>query len=743
MSGKGEGKGKGANARREVELFGVTPDQEIGRMVPNFAGEALPGGMEETQIGRYVILKEIGRGGQSRVYLARDPAIERTVAIKQIRAATELSEEFRAQFVARFLQEARVAGTLSHPNIVSIYDIGEDEAGPYIVMEFVDGETLDGIIERSDPRDRQTIIPIVLQICSGLSFAHQHGVVHRDVKPANIMLTSNGLVKLVDFGVARVASTNLTQTGTLLGTPSYMSPEQIQGEKVDQRSDIFSLGIVLYEVLTGRLPFEGKNPTTMIFRIVNDPHSPLAEIDAALAGDFGPIIDQCLEKSAADRYQDCRELAEDLSRLLPGDHVGENLFDTTMGTAAAISTTRPGPPETDTKATWVGSRDTLLAETALTRAETEWSLPVSRKTLGIIGGAAGAVLILVALLVAANFGPEDPESLMAGSGVGSVETASPPQELLREARAALDAGKLVGEGQDDALYLAQNALALGETTAQEMIDQVQERLREQTLRQIRNVTPRAAVTTYEAFLSYFPDDEQIITFKTQMQRRIAQANQLRQVENLAVRGQSALAEGDLDEASRNFERILRAAPNDSYAAHMLGKTHAAKGDLASARRYLERAVSLSPLDPTAQMDLADVLEGLGDYEETATAIHRAIGLGAGKAAGPGVLEARLERLQVRKELKTLLPIQSDGKHTHFLRRSCRGTLTVTADSIEYVPVRNQDHALQFQLADLQSFKMEKGTLAISGPDGKKYNFDELGEEPSQALGKLLLLLDSG
>ncbi len=700
--------------------------------------------MEETQIGRYVILKEIGRGGQSRVYLARDPAIERTVAIKQIRAVTELPEEIRAQFVTRFLQEAQVAGTLSHPNIVSIYDLGEDEAGPYIVMEFVDGETLDGIIERSDPRDKQTIIPIFLQICSGLSFAHQHEVVHRDVKPANIMLTRDGLVKLVDFGVARVASTNLTQTGTLLGTPSYMSPEQIRGEKVDQRSDIFSLGIVLYEVLTGRLPFEGKNPTTMIFRIVNDPHSPLAEINAALAGDFGSIIDRCLEKSATDRYQDCRELARDLSHLHPGDSAGENLFDTTMGTAAAISTARAGSPETDTNATWAGgSQETMLGETAVARGEAEWSLPVSRKTLGLIGGAAAAVLILVALLVAANLGSEDPESLTAGSEVESVETVASRQELLREARAALEAGRLVGKEQDDALHLAQNALAQGETTAQEVIDEVQDRFREQTLRQARRKAPRVAAMAYEGFLAYFPDDEQMMALKEQMQGRIAQANQLRQVENLAVRGQSALAEGNLDEAARNFERILRAAPKDSYAAHMLGKTHAAKGDLASARRYLERAVSLSPLDPTMQMDLADVLERLEEYDAAAAAIHRAIRLGATEAAGTGVLEVRLAKLEVGKELSSLLPIQSDSKHVHFLRRSCRGTLTVTADSIAYKPDKNEDHAFQFQLKDLQSFKAEKGALAISGPDGKKYNFDDLAEETSQVLDKLQLLLAEG
>ena len=700
--------------------------------------------MEETQIGRYVILKEIGRGGQSRAYLARDPAIERTVAIKQIRAVTELPEETRAEFVTRFLREARVAGTLSHPNIVSIYDMGEGEAGPYIVMEFVDGETLDGIIERSNPADRQAVIPIFLQICSGLSFAHQHGVVHRDVKPANIMLTRDGLVKLVDFGIARMASTNLTQTGTLLGTPSYMSPEQIRGEKVDQRADIFSLGIVLYEVLTGRLPFEGENPTTMIFRIVNDPHPPLGEVDAALAGDFGPIIDRCLEKSAVDRYQDCHELAEDLSRLLPGDGAGEDLFDKTMGTAAAISRTWSETTEIDSAATLVGgSQETLLAETAVARGETRWNIPLSGKTLGILGGAAAAVLILVALLVAANLGSEDSEALMAGSEGESVETASPPQQLLREALAALDAGRLVGEGQDDALYLAQNALALGETTAQEMIDLVQEQLREQTLREVRNATPRAAVTTYEGFLSYFPEDEPMMALKEQMKGRIAQASQLRQVENLAVRGQTALAEGKLDEAARIFERILRAAPNDAYAARMLGKTHAAKGDVASARRYLERAVSLAPLDPTVQLNLADVLEPLGEYEAAATAIQRAIGLGAAETAGPGVLEARLEALKVRKELKSLLPLQSNGRHTHFLKRSCRGILTVTADSIEYVPERKQDHAFQFRLDDLQSFEVGPGLLAISGPGGKKYNFDELASDATQTLSKLQLLLDAG
>ncbi len=157
--------------------------------------------------------------------------------------------------------------------------------------------------------------------------------------------------------------------------------------------------------------------------------------------------------------------------------------------------------------------------------------------------------------------------------------------------------------------------------------------------------------------------------------------------------------------------------------------------------WVRLASSLSPLDPTVQVNLADVLERLEEYESAATTLHRAIGLGAAETAGAGVLETRIKALNVRHELKSLLPVQSSARHAHFLKRSCRGILNLTADSIEYVPERNQDHAFQFQLQNLQSFKAEGGTLAISGPDGKKYNFDELGDEASRVLGKFRVLLD--
>ena len=698
--------------------------------------------MDETRIGRYVIQKEIGRGGQSRAYLAHDPAIERTVAIKQIRAATELQEDSRDEFVARFLQEARVAGTLSHPNIVSIHDLGEDKNGPYIVMEFVDGQTLNELIEGSDGLDQETVTRIFLQICAGLSFAHEHGVVHRDVKPANIMLTKDGQVKLLDFGIARVATAHLTQTGTLLGTPSYMSPEQIQGQKVDLRSDIFSLGIVLFEVLTARLPFGGQNPTTMIFRIVSDPHSPLAEIDASLAGVFGAIIDRCLEKSPVDRYQGCRELAADLCVLLPDESRPDHPFDTTMGTAAAIS--RSLEADAGDNATLVaGSGGGMVPETQLAVEAPGSSFPLSPRSLAMVGGAVAVVLLLAVFLVVSRLGPDETDVSPATAADLEALEISPATQLLREARAALEDGKLVGEDRDDALFLAGDALELGEPAAREVVDQVRERLREQTLREARNARPETAVASYDRFLTYFPGDEQMQTLREQMSGQIVQADRLREVEDLAAQGQAALADGDLDTAAENFQRILRAAPNDSYAAHMLGRTQAARGELESARRYLERAVSLSPLDPTMQMDLADVLERLHQYDAAAAAVHRAIGLGAGKASGAEVLKARLRKLEVKKELADLLPIRAEGKHTHFLRRSCKGQLTVTSDSIEFQPEENSEHAFQFDLKKLQSFRTEKQSLAISSPEGKKYNFDDLPEDAVAALAKLQQVLDKG
>jgi len=220
------------------------------------------------KIGRYEILDEIGQGAMGTVYRALDPLIEREVAIKTVDIAQLRSEGPDAE--ARFLREAQSAGRLSHPNIVTIYDVGETDTLAYIAMEYLSGSTLRDLMDRSLlPLD--LAIDTALQMAEALAFAHEHGVVHRDIKPANVVVTGRrGRIKLTDFGIAHLLNSNQTQTGQMLGSPRYMSPEQAMGREVDGRSDIFSLGAVLYEMLTGRYAFDGDSLPTIVYRVVNE-----------------------------------------------------------------------------------------------------------------------------------------------------------------------------------------------------------------------------------------------------------------------------------------------------------------------------------------------------------------------------------------------------------------------------------------------------------------------------------------
>src|SRR5262249_52448398 len=214
-------------------------------------------------IGRYEIIDALGRGGMGVVYRARDPRIGRMVAIKLLR----ISDEGIAE---RFLQEARSAGNLNHRNIVTIYDYGEHEEQPFIVMEFVDGTTLAEQIRKQARLTLGRKLDLVLQLAAGLDYAHGNGIIHRDVKPANLITDRSGVLKILDFGIARVADSGLTQSGVMMGTPNYMSPEQITGAPVDRRSDIFAVGLVFYELLAYRPAFAGETAHSVIHSIVND-----------------------------------------------------------------------------------------------------------------------------------------------------------------------------------------------------------------------------------------------------------------------------------------------------------------------------------------------------------------------------------------------------------------------------------------------------------------------------------------
>jgi serine/threonine-protein kinase len=267
--------------------------------------------MEPAQLGRYVIQSELGRGAMGVVYKATDSVLERTVAVKTVNITLE--REYAEKYEQRFYQEAKAAGGLNHPNIVTIHDVGKAGDVVFMAMEYIEGVELRTLIGEGRPLRVAQAVSIAAQVAEGLAYAHQHGVVHRDVKPANIMVVATGPVKITDFGIARMrGSGDLTQTGTLLGSPKYMSPEQVIGKRADQRSDIFSLGVILYEMLCGAAPFNGENVTALMYQIVNFVPPPPSRINEAVPEMLDYIVAKMLAKPLESRYQDAAELARDL-----------------------------------------------------------------------------------------------------------------------------------------------------------------------------------------------------------------------------------------------------------------------------------------------------------------------------------------------------------------------------------------------------------------------------------------------
>ncbi|MDD3884908.1 MAG: serine/threonine-protein kinase [Gallionella sp.] len=263
------------------------------------------------QLGRYEILQELGQGAMGVVYRARDPLIDRVVAIKTINLSHELDDKDRDE--ERFNQEARAAGRLSHPNIVTIHDIGKSGDIAYIAMEFLQGRELRDIMNEGEQLPVPQILAIATQVARGLAYAHEHDVVHRDIKPSNIMLIRDGHVKITDFGIARMSTSAVrTQTGMVLGSPKYMSPEQVLGKTIDARSDIFSLGVTLYEMLAGVAPFRGDNVNVIMYQTLNVTPPPPSSLNPQVPEMLDYILAKALDKNIESRYQTALEFAEDL-----------------------------------------------------------------------------------------------------------------------------------------------------------------------------------------------------------------------------------------------------------------------------------------------------------------------------------------------------------------------------------------------------------------------------------------------
>nr|MBA2304801.1 protein kinase [Acidobacteriota bacterium] len=259
-------------------------------------------------IGRYQLVEKLGQGGMGVVYRAFDPLLQRVVAVKLIGAI-----DADAQVRERFFREARAAGQLSHKNIITIYDLGEHEGQPFLAMELLEGQDLQQRVAGHTAMSLARKLELAIEICEGIEYAHVHGVIHRDIKPANVFITTSGTAKILDFGLARLITSELTNSNMMMGTLNYMAPEQVRGERADHRSDIFSTGVVLYEVFGGRKAFEGDSFGATLYKILQDVPEPLRNLDANLPSELESVVEHALEKSREARYQHMSDMLADLT----------------------------------------------------------------------------------------------------------------------------------------------------------------------------------------------------------------------------------------------------------------------------------------------------------------------------------------------------------------------------------------------------------------------------------------------
>jgi len=351
--------------------------------------------MENAQLkrfGRYEIVAELGRGAMGVVYKARDPQIDRLVAVKTVSMWGQDREE-ETEFRMRFTNEAQAAGRLHHAGIVSIFDVGENSENrdPYIVLEYVGGESLNRILAREKKLPLAKALKLAEEIADALDYAHGQGVVHRDIKPGNILVTEDGHAKIADFGIAKLNLAHFTVPGRVMGTPAYMAPEQLSGEGVDGRSDLFSLGVILYAMVTGHSPFQGNSATTVCFKVANrEPVAPSA-FDLSVPQELDGVISRAMAKDPEQRYQSGAEFSEDLREL-------QRIFEAGSTTTSVRVAMLPGPQTTGTRIGKTGQRATrTLPATAMDRQELLILRAIRKAPVrNAILGAAALLLLFIA-----------------------------------------------------------------------------------------------------------------------------------------------------------------------------------------------------------------------------------------------------------------------------------------------------------------------------------------------------------
>jgi serine/threonine protein kinase len=341
-----------------------------------------------TQIGKYQILEQVGEGAMGVVYKAKDPVLNRTVAVKVMSEGLAQDASLRE----RFLREAQAAGSLQHPNLVTIYDFGETDGHLFIAMEFIEGADLETLLEQKAPMPLTAKLDLMIDVLNGLSFAHRRGIIHRDIKPANIRIDQEGRARIMDFGVARMATSNLTGTGTMMGTPNYMAPEQITGEALTPAVDLWSVGAVLYELLTNKKPFQAETLHRVLFRIVSEPPTDLLGLAPGLPAGLDLVVQKALEKNPDDRFRTASEMAN---------------------AVAAVRAKMGGPRLSRT----VSQRSSI--EEAIRVRQQAQAQPANRRWVVVTGGLAAGLAIAVAVVLFAvrDRNPTD---------TSTIATVSPP-----------------------------------------------------------------------------------------------------------------------------------------------------------------------------------------------------------------------------------------------------------------------------------------------------------------------------
>jgi hypothetical protein len=399
-------------------------------------------------IGRYDILELVGRGGMGVLYRAHDPHLERDVALKMMHVDFTLDTSARE----RFQREAKAIARLQHRNVVTIHELGEVDGAPYIVMEMLGGKDLEALLKGGDA-DRLTLpqkLDVAIQLCDGLGYAHDQGIIHRDIKPGNVRVLEDGTVKILDFGIAKFAMSSVTQSATVLGTPSYMAPEQIMSQPVDGRADLFAAGVLLYELLSGQKPFPGDTPTAVVYQIMHIEPTPLREVMPDLPDALQEIVARALQKNPTDRYARAGEMASDLQTVkmmldLPlhsgsgtGPMTSPSAATTVVSAPLFARTMRPrtGPQPADALNAPMRSSAVAATADAAPRARAD----DKKSGMMMIGASAAGVLIAVVAGVFMLSGGND-----ATSGPGATSSTAGPSASGDAAGAASGAAALPTE----------------------------------------------------------------------------------------------------------------------------------------------------------------------------------------------------------------------------------------------------------------------------------------------------------